>query len=46
VLAVSSAYTLEQLRLLLGIAAAAELSVTGLVDAAVAAAAGRPSLPG
>jgi hypothetical protein len=42
-LAVSSAYTLDQLRLLLGIAAAARLAVTGLVDAAVAAAAAVPS---
>jgi len=42
-LAVSSAYTLDQLRLLLGIAAAARLAVTGLVDAAVAATADLPS---
>jgi hypothetical protein len=45
VLAVSSGYSLEQLRLLVGIATAAELTVTGLVNAAVAAAADRPSLP-
>jgi len=43
-LAVSSAYTLEELRLLLGIASAARLEVTGVVDAAVAAAAAAPSL--
>ena len=43
-LAVSSAYSLEELQLLLGIAAAARLEVAGVVDAAVAATAALPSL--
>lgn len=43
VLAASSAYTLEQLALVTGVAAAAGLVVAGVVDAAVAACADRPS---
>lgn len=45
VVAVSGACTPEQLRLLLGVAAAAGLNVVGLVDAAVAACADVPSTP-
>jgi hypothetical protein len=43
--AVPGAYSADQLRLLLGIAAAAGLEIAGLVDAAVAACADVPSTP-
>jgi hypothetical protein len=43
--AAPGAYSTDQLRLLLGIAAAADLPVAGLVDAAVAACADVPSTP-
>lgn len=43
--AAPGAYSTDQLRLLLGIAAAADLRVAGLVDAAVAACADVPSTP-
>ncbi len=45
VAAVSGAYSLEELRLLLGIARAAGLTVRGLVDAGVAATAREMSMP-
>jgi len=45
VVAASSAWSVDQLRLFLGIAAAAKVDVAGVVDAAVAAAADRPSTP-
>jgi hypothetical protein len=45
IVAVPGAYSTDQLRLLLGVAAAAGLEVAGLVDAAVAACADVPSTP-